>query len=305
MCPICRGELTAAQGGAALRCSAGHSYDAARSGYVNLLRPGIKSNARSGDPEDMVKARRAFLSRGHYDRYVREAAALLRRTLGAAPALLVDAACGEGHHTLILADELSPTLTVGIDAAKGAVDLAQKKANAARRAASGGDGNSGGGKDYGNKDGGSKIGGETANSKGAEVRFVAGNIFDMPLADLCADAVSVLFAPIPSGEARRVLREHGVLLVCSAGREHLIELRRAVYDEVRFKDEKPLEAEGFELAARENVTYAVDLDGDALRELFAMTPFCRRVGEAARERIAASSGSTMTVSVDCAIYRKV
>ena len=290
MCPICRGELTAAQGGAALRCSAGHSYDAARSGYVNLLRPGIKSNARSGDPEDMVKARRAFLSRGHYDRYVREAAALLRRTLGAAPALLVDAACGEGHHTLILADELSPKLTVGIDAAKGAVDLAQKKANAARRAASGGDGSSGG---------------ETANSKGAEVRFVAGNIFDMPLADLCADAVSVLFAPIPSGEARRVLREHGVLLVCSAGREHLIELRRAVYDEVRFKDEKPLEAEGFELAARENVTYAVDLDGDALRELFAMTPFCRRVGEAARERIAASSGSTMTVSVDCAIYRKV
>ena len=288
MCPICRGELTAAQGGAALRCNAGHSYDVARSGYVNLLRPGIKSNARSGDPEDMVKARRAFLSRGYYDRYVREAAALLRRTLCTAPDLFVDAACGEGHHTLILAYALSAALAVGIDAAKGAVDLAQKNANAARRAAECGDR------------------GEAAKceSKRGEVRFVAGNIFDMPLADGCADALSVLFAPIPVDEARRVLKPGGSLLVCSAGREHLIELRRAVYDEVRFKDEMPLEAEGFELAARENVTYSVDLDGEAIGELFAMTPFCRRVGEAGRERVAASDGSPMTVSVDCAVYRK-
>ena len=225
----------------------------------------------------MVKARRAFLSRGYYDRYVREAATLaLSARDGRRVETLVDAACGEGHHTLILAEALGAAQTFGVDAAKGAVDLAQKNANALKRS--------------------------DPSDDGREVRFVAGNIFDMPLSDGCADVVSVLFAPIPAEEARRVLRPGALLLVCSAGREHLIELRRAVYDEVRYKDEKPLDAEGFSLAARESVTYTVDLDGEALRELFAMTPFCRRVGEAARERIAASDGSPMTVSVDCAIY---
>ena len=83
------------------------------------------------------------------------------------------------------------------------------------------------------------------------MRFIAGNIFDMPLRDCCADAVSVLFAPIPFDESRRVLRPGGALLVCSAGREHLIELRRLVYDEVRYKESSVPVAEGFTVAARE------------------------------------------------------
>ena len=287
ICPVCRGELSAEAG--VLRCEKGHSYDVARSGYVNLLRPGIKSNARSGDPEDMVTARRAFLSRGYYDRYVREAAALVLHFAGGESAdTLVHAACGEGHHTLILAESLGAALTFGVDASKKAADLAQKNANAARREAQA-----------------KRERAESADSPvSGTVRFIAGNIFDMPLADECADAVSVLFAPIPADEARRVLRTGGLLLVCSAGREHLIELRRAVYDEVRFKDAPADVPDGFDLAARENVSYTVDLDGGALRELFAMTPFCRRVGEAARERIAASDGSPMTVSVDCAVFSK-
>ena len=317
VCPICRGELTAA--GPALRCAAGHSYDVARSGYVNLLRPGIKSNARSGDPEDMVKARRAFLSRGYYDRWVREAAAAAGRALGEPPATLVDAACGEGRHTLTLAGALCPALTVGVDASKGAADLAQKAANAARREAAGraenGAGDCGAGDcraengagNCGRGNGGSGNGaGDLGEArKIGEVRFVAGNIFDMPLADGCADLVTVLFAPIPFDEARRVLRGGGLLAVCSAGREHLVELRRAVYDKVRYKDDEIAVPDGFELAARENVTYSVDLCGEALAELFAMTPFCRRVGQAARERIAASNGSPMTVSVDITVLKKL
>lgn len=279
ICPICRGALSNESG--VMRCALGHSYDVARSGYVNLHRPGIKSNSRSGDPEDMVRARRAFLSRGFYDRYVRSAANFAAGAITGGARTVVDAACGEGHHTLILADSFAAELTVGIDASKTAADLAQKTANAAKRE-------------------------RDASGVGTpgDVRFIAGNIFDMPLCDSAADVVSVLFAPIPFEEARRVLRPGGALLVCSAGREHLIELRRLVYDEVRYKDEKPPEADGFDLAARDNVSYSVDLDKGSLGELFAMTPFCRRVGGAARERVAAANGSPMTVSVDLSVYIK-
>ena len=45
--------------GGALRCAAGHSFDIARQGYVNLV-PG-----RADTPE-MVEARDAFLRAGHF-----------------------------------------------------------------------------------------------------------------------------------------------------------------------------------------------------------------------------------------------
>lgn len=270
ICPLCRAALT--PNGASLRCASGHSYDVARSGYVNLHRPGIKSNAKSGDSADMVQARRAFLARGYYDRYVSGAAQSILRIFGGSPDTLIDAACGEGHHTMILANELHPRLTVGIDASKKAADLASRAA--------------------------SRLG------KGGSIRFIAGNIFGMPIADESADLVTTLFAPVAHGEALRVLRRGGLLCVCSAGREHLIELRRAIYDSVRCKDTDPAVPEGFELASRENISYRITLDSDALSELFDMTPFCQHAAGQRRERLC-SAGGDMTVSVDLSVFRKL
>ena len=47
ICPLCGGELT--KNADVFRCAAGHSYDAARSGYVNLLPPGKGRNKKTGD----------------------------------------------------------------------------------------------------------------------------------------------------------------------------------------------------------------------------------------------------------------
>jgi 23S rRNA (guanine745-N1)-methyltransferase len=62
-CPHCGAELTL--DGRALRCSAGHSFDVARQGYVSLL-PGTP-RAGSGDTAAMVAAREAFTGAGHLD----------------------------------------------------------------------------------------------------------------------------------------------------------------------------------------------------------------------------------------------
>lgn len=221
----------------------------------------------------MVQARRAFLSRGYYDRYVLGAAQLLLGISADRPGMVIDAACGEGHHTLLLSDTLRPSLTVGIDASKKAADLAAKAA--LRRGA------------------------------GDCVRFIAGNIFDMPVADGSADAVTVFFAPIPEAEALRVLRPGGLLCVCGAGREHLIELRRAIYDTVRYKDKPPAVPAGFAPAAQDNITYTITPEGDAVAELFGMTPFCQRVGEQRRARAYALGGTEITVSVDVTVFRKL
>ena len=300
VCPVCRAVLRA--NGRSLRCASGHTYDMARSGYVNLLPPGRKSNARSGDPDSMVRARREFLSGGYYDRYVREAASLAAPFFGGG--VMLDAACGEGHHTLILAESLRPALAVGIDASKKAADAAAKAANASSKAANSlsAVSESDSGADFLHSSDSLKQSPVFTSRTG--FAFAAGNIFDMPVASASCGLVTVLFAPIPFDEARRVLDVGGVLLTAGAGAEHLIELRRLIYDEVRIKKPADTKPDGFCEVRSENISYKLELDPSSLLALFEMTPFCFRAGAAARDRIASSGGMSVTVSVDCKLYRK-
>lgn len=300
VCPVCRAVLLA--NGRSLRCASGHTYDMARSGYVNLLPPGRKSNARSGDPDSMVRARREFLSGGYYDRYVREAASLAAPFFGGG--VMLDAACGEGHHTLILAESLRPALAVGIDASKKAADAAAKAAKASSKAANSlsAVSESDSGADFLHSSDSLKQSPVFTSRTG--FAFAAGNIFDMPVASASCGLVTVLFAPIPFDEARRVLDAGGVLLTAGAGAEHLIELRRLIYDEVRIKKPADTKPDGFCEVRSENISYKLELDPSSLLALFEMTPFCFRAGAAARDRIASSGGMSVTVSVDCKLYRK-
>lgn len=315
VCPVCRAVLRA--NGRSLRCASGHTYDMARSGYVNLLPPGRKSNARSGDPDSMVRARREFLSGGYYDRYVREAAALAAPFFGGG--VMLDAACGEGHHTLILAESLRPALAVGIDASKKAADAAAKAAakfsSMAAKASSKVANTLSTAANYlsavSEADSGSDFSHCSDSAKQsprfrspANFAFAAGNIFDMPVASASCGLVTVLFAPIPFDEARRVLDVGGVLLTAGAGAEHLIELRKLIYDEVRIKNPADIKPDGFCEVRSENISYKLELDPSSLLALFEMTPFCFRAGAAARDRIASSGGISVTVSVDCKLYRK-
>ena len=74
-CPRCGGALEV--GERALHCQAGHSFDIARQGYVNLL--GAKPPANA-DTAAMVAARERFLAAGVYDRIATEVARRLALT---------------------------------------------------------------------------------------------------------------------------------------------------------------------------------------------------------------------------------
>ncbi len=78
-----------------LSCSNGHSFDVARSGYINLLQPQDRRSKTPGDTPEAVAARRRFLDRGF-------AEPLVQRIVEALPLAkndtLLDAGCGEGHH---------------------------------------------------------------------------------------------------------------------------------------------------------------------------------------------------------------
>ena len=74
-------------------CARNHSFDVARSGYVNLLQPQDRKSASPGDSRAAVAARRRFLDRGF-------AAPLLEAMLAFVPPArtILDVGCGEGYH---------------------------------------------------------------------------------------------------------------------------------------------------------------------------------------------------------------
>jgi 23S rRNA (guanine745-N1)-methyltransferase len=76
-------------------CANGHSFDVARSGYVNLLQPQDKKSKSPGDAAEAVAARRRFFAAGHVQPVVDAIVAALPLRAGEA---ILDAGCGEGHH---------------------------------------------------------------------------------------------------------------------------------------------------------------------------------------------------------------
>ena len=287
VCPVCGAPLTREE--RSLRCASGHTFDIAKAGYVNLLPPGKEKNARTGDEREMVRAREEFLSLGHYAAISEALADAAAQYVPRKNYTVCDMGCGEGYHTCLFTGRLASltgaeVLSVGFDASKYAAERGCKRS--AREG-------------FFPKDG---IGASHEGTAGAY--FLPGNLFHLPLADHSVHLALSMFAPVAGDEAKRILMEDGVLIVVSSGRDHLLELRQKIYDEVRFSDELPAVPDGFYEIARIHNRYRTDIpSADVLRALFTMTPFYYKTTEAGRERLFSSEMPfSLTVDVNYSIF---
>ena len=62
-CPVCGSFMQ--HRGKCWSCAQGHTFDMARSGYVNLLPANRKHAKNPGDNAVMMRARKRFLDAGH------------------------------------------------------------------------------------------------------------------------------------------------------------------------------------------------------------------------------------------------
>jgi 23S rRNA (guanine745-N1)-methyltransferase len=104
-------------------CGRGHSFDAARSGYLNLLQPQDRRSSQPGDSSAAVAARRRLHDLG-------ATAPLLRgigEFLGALPEdVVLDAGCGDGFYLGSLAAQVG-FRGHGVDISVPAVDAAARR----------------------------------------------------------------------------------------------------------------------------------------------------------------------------------
>ncbi len=277
-CPLCGHPLERSDGSAACTGERRHNYDIAKEGYLSLLPPGRARNSKTGDDAEMIRARAAFLGGGGYDRYSAEAVEFAAKFMDHVPesgAVLVDAGCGEGRHTVNMASHLAsaikaPVTALGFDASKFGVRAAAKR----------------------------YVRGECAD--GVTPFFATANIFHLPVASECADIFTSLFAPLPDDKARRVLKPGGVLLICAAGADHLREMREIIYENVIPSGGGAAVPDGFDVAGEKTVSYKLpSLSRDEVMSLFTMTPFYYNAPAEGRMRLENTQSLAVTVQVKC------
>ncbi len=268
ICPICGAPLVLCD--RALRCESGHSYDIAASGYCNLLRPGKLRNRTSGDDRGMVLSRGRFLSAGYYSPILDYAAEAINAIMPEG-GLLIDAGCGEGYYTNGIARRTPGIRVLGVDASKHACEAAAKGASRAGVA--------------------------------DRVKYITASSAALPLRGDSAAAVLSIFSPCDYGEFARVTSPEGWLLVGSAGRDHLFELKEILYGRDNVRENVPIEHAvlaapfGYCEVSRRRVTFSAEIvGGEHIMALYSMTPYrwrTPREGEAALSTL-----PKLTVTVD-------
>lgn len=269
-CPICKAELEFDQ--SSFKCCGTaekrHCFDIAASGYADLS----YRNGGGGDPKDAVTDRTLFLDRGYYQPLAEEIIRLSRKHKPISP-VIIDAGCGEGYYSDMIASSVKGAYLLGFDLSKHAV----KKASA-RRNVRGGD----------------------------DCFYAVASVFDLPVVDSCADILVSMFAPIAEAEAMRVLKNDGVIIIGAAASGHLYELKEAIYDEVRLNEERVDLPSNMAFAEKTNVRYLIDInDKEDIKRLFGMTPYRFRTSEASYNRLLALEKLSVSVDVDFYVYKNI
>jgi len=270
-CPVCQHSLNGDN--KHLECTNRHSYDAARQGYWNLLLANQKRSKDPGDNAEMIQARRSFLELGYYQPLAERVACQVAKVAQQqnSPRIL-DMGCGEGYYTVQMQQQLdqldNAAQLAGLDISKHAVKAACRLSK--------------------------------------EITWTVASGANMPVAEQSLDLISVLFSRLMPEEFARTLKPGAHLLIAYPGDQHLIELRELIYDEVRQSEFDPATVLGsrFTLDETETVNYPFTLQTQQeIQQLVAMTPHGWRIGQNAKDKLAALDQLTLTLDVRLALFR--
>ena len=245
-CPLCQTSILLDK--SPIKCANNHSFDKAKSGYVNLLPVQFKKSKKPGDDKAMVTARREFHRINAYKPLKDRIAALILAHLPHASEnpdsnyiyRVYDAGCGEGSYLHELLINLQANAIVcsgaGSDISKVAVELAAKAYKSEQ--------------------------------------FVVASSFDMPVLDNSQDVVIQVFAPGSDSEYARVLKPGGILVTVDPSYDHLYELKQAVYDNPQKHTPETQKKQGFEQIKSDRLTFPISFEStEQCLALIKMTPF--------------------------------
>ena len=278
VCPLDGLAFAAAAG--SVRCAAGHSFDLAREGYLNLLPVQHKASRDPGDSRAMVEARQRVLAGGHFApvsaALVEEVLAALAIGLAEPDPIVLDAGCGEGWYLAQLAQAFAARSDAPRPAWCG-IDISRWAIRAAAR-------------------------------RGLDAAWAVASNRQLPLAPQRVDLLLSLFGfPVWPAFAR-VQAASGAVLLAEPGPAHLRELRNIIYPRVieRAPPSHAAAAECGYRVTRERTLYCTTLLPSAARiaDLLTMTPHAHRAPAAGQAALAGIEILEVSIDVVFRLFRR-
>lgn len=123
LCPVRHCHLPLTREERRLVCARGHSFDVARSGYINMLQPQDRRSKEPGDTTAALAARRRLHDRGVTTPLLHAIAEIV----SASPSdVVLDAGCGDGFYLGTLAGQTAFSAH-GVDISVPAIDSAARR----------------------------------------------------------------------------------------------------------------------------------------------------------------------------------
>lgn len=268
-CPVCGNILE--DDGRTYRCEKNHCFDKAKQGYVNLLQSQKSSKKRHGDDTIMVKSRQEFLEKGFYNDLCKELINAVVKT-AKEETTLIDLGCGECWYTAQLFESLSENgnnpSVFGIDISKQALIAGSKRCK--------------------------------------DLKLAVASTADIPMPDESCDTAVCVFAPYAEEEVYRVLKRGGVFIKAFPLENHLMGLKRAIYEKPyknEVNEETPAGLERIDFIKTNN-TITLKTNEDIIN-LFKMTPYYYKTGRADQMKLEKLNSLETQTEFGIVVYKKV
>lgn len=267
ICPKCKNELEFT--GKTALCRENHSYDIAKSGYINLLLSQKSSKKRHGDDRLMALSRRDFLDKGYYGHLL----AVLKELSGkycVNGGSFLDLGCGECYYSAnikaFLENKGINTDFYGVDISKEILSVGAKRK--------------------------------------AGISLAVASASDLPFAGESFDTVMSVFAP-SFDDTVRVLKKGGIYIKVIPLACHLIELKEAVYDKVYLNKGESEMLSGLTPIESHDITKVIDLECFAdIDALFKMTPYYYKTSRTDQAKLSKLEKLSVTTEFRVLVYRK-
>ena len=264
-CPVCKNALTKNE--KTYTCDKKHTYDIAKSGYVNLLLPNQMNTKLPGDNKLMVQARTNFLNKDYYKPLADKLCEVVERYCKD-NAVVFDAGCGEGYYTSKVNEYLNGRAKIiGADISKNALAVAAKRSKS--------------------------------------IEYAVGSLFHLPLLSESCDVLMTLFAPYCGEEFLRVLKSDGVMVLVIPSEKHLLGLKKAVYDDPYLNDVKSYDLDGFKLIEKVHIDDNIFLPcNEDIANLFTMTPYYYKTSVEDSKKISELNELSTEIGFEILVYGK-
>lgn len=127
----------------------------------------------------------------------------------------------------------------------------------------------------------------------------------LPFADQSFDYALSVFAPVTDLEVFRVLKKGGTLIRVFPLKEHLFELKSAVYKNAVYNMPNNIHTNGFEIIDTKALKYSFCAKGEQIKNLFTMTPYYYKTSKDDIKKLNCINSLNITAEFEIVVYKKV